>query len=142
MSAATKYKHIKREMGVEPDLVKYQRTNQAYQDTFGTEKFMQSPYTLDVDETKVTARRSAFPDMRTMAYFSGDNYNSKIKNMALQNLVSARLKERYRPALQPSQIVDPEMRDMSDFTVTTDDTHIFLYLGAFVIGLVIFTSLL
>ena len=103
---------------------------------------MQSPYTLDVDETKVTARRSAFPDMRTMAYFSGDNYNSKIKNMALQNLVSARLKERNRPALQPGQIVDPEMRDMSDFTVTTDDTHIFLYLGAFVIGLVIFTSLL
>ena len=99
MSAATKYKRIKREMGVEPDPVKYQRTNQAYQDTFCTEKFMQSPYTLDVDETKVTARRSAFPDMRTMAYFSGDNYNSKIKNMALQNLVSARLKERNRPEL-------------------------------------------
>ena len=124
MASKLKYKHLRKNEGVEPDIEKYQRTNQAYQDTFGTEKFMQSPYTLDVDETKVTARRAAYPDMRTMAYFSGSNYNNKYKQMALQNLVSARLKERSRPALQPGQIIDQEMNDISDFTVQIGRAHV------------------
>ena len=138
-----RYKHIsKTSLGV-PELQEYERKNQAYQDTLGTENFMQSPYTLDVDETKVTARRSAYPDMRTATYFAGDKYNVKQVNMNLSNMVSARLRERTRPTLQPGDIIDPNLDMRVEYEYEAkDDTHMLLYIGAFVVGIVIFSSLL
>ena len=57
--AERKYKHLSRGTLSTADLQQYERTNQAYQDKLGTDNMMQSPYTLDVDETKVTNRRAA-----------------------------------------------------------------------------------
>jgi len=140
--AEGKYKHLKRTYLSTGDLNEYQRTNQAYQDKLGTQNMMQSPYTLDVDETKVAIRRSAYPSLDTVDYFNGAKYNQKKKQMGLSAIVSATLRERVRPNLQPGQIVDPEMADLPQYTYNTqDDSNIFLYLGAFVIGIVIFTSL-
>ena len=140
--ADRKYKHLQRSFMSSDDSNKFERTNQAYQDNFGTENFMQSPYTLDVDETKVTARRSNYPNMGTLEYFSGKNYNTKTTNMRLSKLVSAKMRERIKPDLQPGDIIDPEVADLPTYQYNVqDDTNIFLYLGAFVIGIVIFTSL-
>ena len=140
--AERKYKHLQRSYMSSEDINKFERTNQAYQDNFSTNNFMQSPYTLDVDETKVTARRSAYPSMETNSYFSGPAYNNKTVNMRLSKLVSAKMRERIRPDLQPGELIDPEVADLPTYQYNaTDDTNIFLYLGAFVIGIVIFTSL-
>lgn len=141
--SSRKYKHITKGYVSTDDISEYQRVNQAYHDKLGTENLMSSPFTLDVDETKVTARRSAYPTMKTMDYFKGGAYNQRKKNMTLSAIVSARLRERAIPELQPGQIVDPEINQMPQFTyMAQDDTNIFLYLGAFVIGIVVFTSLL
>lgn len=138
-----KYKHLTRGSLTTGDLSTYERVNQAYQDKLGTNNMMQSPYTLDVDETKVTARRSAYPTMETKEYFNGGNYNVKRTNMGLSNLVSATIRERIRPDLQPGQLVDPVMGGMPQYQYDVqDDSHVLLYLGAFVIGIVIFTSLI
>jgi hypothetical protein len=141
--ADRKYKHLGRVGLSSADLSTYERVNQAYQDKLGTENMMQSPYTLDVDETKVTNRRSAFPSLKTDDYFNGANYNMKRTNMCLSNIVSATMRERIRPNLQPGEIIDPIMgKGVPQYTYNaTDDTNIFLYLSAFVIGIVIFTSL-
>lgn len=140
--AERKYKHLNRSVMLPADLQEYQRTNAAYQDKLGTENTMQSPYTLDVDEQKVTVRRSAFPTLDTKAYYNGKGYNAKKINMGLSSIVSATMRERKVPNLQPGQLVDPELDAMPQYTYTAqDDTNIFLYLGAFVIGIVIFTSL-
>lgn len=140
--AERKYKHLSRGTLSTADLQQYERTNQAYQDKLGTDNMMQSPYTLDVDETKVTNRRSAYPSLDTMDYFEGKAYNTKRTNMGLSNLVSATIRERIRPNLQPGEIIDPVMGRTPQYIYKVqDDTNIFLYLGAFVIGIVIFTSL-
>lgn len=138
-----KYKHLSRGLLSSGDISTYERVNQAYQDKLGTNNTMQSPYTLDVDETKVTNRRSAYPSFSTTEYFNGANYNVKKINIGLSNIVSATLRERVRPDLQPGELVDPVMGKMPQYSYNaTEDTNIFLYLGAFVIGIVIFTSLL
>lgn len=136
------YRHLKRGNVSTEDITEYQRVNKAYQEKLGTENFMSSPFTLDADETKVTVRRSAYPTLKTQDYFNGKNYNQKKRNMTLSGIVSAKLRERSIPDLQPGQIIDPEMERMPQYTyMAQDDTNIFLYLGAFVIGIVIFTSL-
>lgn len=141
--ATRKYKHLTKTTLTPSDIAEYERTNLAYQDKLGTQNTMQSPYTLDVDETKVTNRRSAYPTLETQEYFSGANYNLKTKNMNLSSLVSAKMRERTRPELQPGQIIDPSEEEMPQYTYTAkDDTHILLYLGAFVVGIIIFTSLM
>jgi hypothetical protein len=63
--------------------------------------------------------------------------------MGLSSLVSATMRERVRPDLQPGEIIDPIMgKGMPQYQYNVnDDTNILLYLGAFVIGIVIFTSL-
>jgi hypothetical protein len=141
--AERKYKHLSRGTLTSADLQTYERVNQAYQDKLGTQNTMQSPYTLDVDEVKVTNRRSAFPSLDTSEYFSSAKYNTKKINMGLSSLVSATMRERVRPDLQPGEIIDPIMgKGMPQYQYNVnDDTNILLYLGAFVIGIVIFTSL-
>jgi len=141
--ASRKYKHLQRGGLSTGDLQEYERTNQAYQDKLGIDNTMQSPYTLDVDEVKVTNRRSAYPSLDTLQYFTGPKYNTKRTNMGLSNIVSATMRERIRPDLQPGEIIDPVMgKGMPQYQYNVqDDTNIFLYLGAFVIGIVIFTSL-
>lgn len=141
--AQRKYKHLSRSAVSSTDLDNYQRVNAAYQDVLGTNNTMQSPYTLDADEIKVTARRSNFPSFATTEYFNGKNYNLKTANMRLSKLVSARMREKTAPSLQPGDIPDIELDNLPQFSYNTqDDTNIFLYLGAFVIGIVVFTSLL
>jgi hypothetical protein len=142
--AERKYKHLTRGTLGAGELSTYERVNQAYQDKLGTNNMMQSPYTLDVDETKVTARRSAYPSLDTVEYFNGANYNVKRTNMGLSNIVSATMRERIRPDLQPGEIIDPVMgKGMPQYQYDVqDDSHVLLYLGAFVIGIVIFTSLI
>lgn len=137
-----RYKHLKKGTVSTGDIEQYQRVNGAYQDKLGTNNLMESPFTLDVDETKVTVRRSAYPTMKTADYFNGAAYNQRKKQMTLSGIVSARLRERNRPNIQPGQLVDPELASMPQYSYSAqDDTNIFLYLGAFVIGIVIFTSL-
>lgn len=138
-----RYKHIDRVQVSSDDLNTYQRVNLAYQDKLGTHNSMQSPYTLDVDEQKVTNRRSAYPSLDAVQYFDSETYNQKKINMDLSRLVSAKMRERIRPELQPGQLIEPVMGKDVTYTNYTesDDTHILLYLGAFVIGIIIFTSL-
>lgn len=142
--AERKYRHLPRTYVAENELETYQRTNMAYQDKLGTHNMMQSPYTLDEDEIKVTGRRSNFPNLDTVEYFDGDRYNLKKTNMELSSLVSARLKERNRPDLQPGQIYEPIMGKQVTYDSVTEanDTHVLLYLGAFVVGIIIFGSLM
>lgn len=140
--AENKYKHLQRSYLSSGDITQYQRVNKAYQDVLGTQNDMQSPYTLDVDEQKVAVRRSAYPSFDTVKYFNGSRYNQKKNNMKLSAEVSATMRENQMPALRPGELVDPELYTMSQYSYNTqDDTSILLYLGAFVIGVVIFTSL-
>lgn len=137
-----KYKHIKKTALSSEDIASNIRVNQAYQDAYGTDKLMNSPMTLDVDEQDVTVRRSAFPSVGTQDYFYGKAYNTKKSNMRLSRLVSAKGRENLRPQLQPGQLIDPEAEDMPNYRVAeADDTHMLLYVGAFVIGIVIITSI-
>lgn len=141
--ASRKYKHLQKSTLSSDDITENVRVNRAYTDTYGTDTLMNSPHTLDVDETEVTSRRAAFPTSETFNYFASDNYNFKKANMYLSRLTSAKQRENIRPAMQPGQVVDAGAAAPKDqyATGTSDDSHILLYLSAFVVGIIIITSI-